>query len=134
MITAIDHIVLSAKDLERTVWFYCEVLGMQLQEFVPADGGETRLALSFGTNKINLHDVNQPYQPHARTPVAGSLDICLLSDNPVDAWCKRVAVFGIEVELGPTARTGSTGPLRSIYIRDPDGNLVEISNVLDAEG
>ena len=134
MITAIDHIVLPAKDLKKTIWFYCDVLGMKLQKFVPPGGGATRLALSFGQNKINLHDVNQPYEPHAKVPVAGALDICLLSDEPVDQWCKRLAALGIEVELGPVPRTGATEPLRSIYLRDPDGNLVEISNLWRSEG
>jgi len=106
---------------------------MTVQEFVPPGGGATRLALSFGSHKINLHDVNAPYEPHARTPVAGALDICLLSDVPVEDWCSRVAALGIEVEQGPVPRTGATGPLRSIYLRDPDGNLVEISNRLDPD-
>ena len=126
--------MLSATDIDKTRWFYCEVLGMKLESFVPPGGRSPRLALCFGQSKINLHDANQPYKPHARRPVAGSLDICLLSDTAVEHWCERVAEFGIEVELGPVRRTGATGPLQSIYLRDPDGNLVEISNLLDAEG
>ena len=126
--------MLSTRDLEKTLWFYRDLLGMRLDAFTPPGGGATRLALCFGQSKINLHDVNEPYEPHARTPVAGSLDICLLSDVPVDQWCQRVAEFGIEVELGPTPRTGARGPLLSIYLRDPDGNLVEISNLAEAEG
>ena len=123
--------MLSASDLKRTVWFYCEVLGMDLQTFVPPGGGTERMALCFGSNKINLHDVQNPFEPHAGRPVAGSLDICLLSDIPVDDWCNRIAEFGLHIELGPVRRTGATGPLSSIYLRDPDDNLIEISNRID---
>lgn len=89
------------------------------------------MALCFGANKINLHDVQNPYEPHAGRPVAGSLDICLLSDIPVDDWCARIGAFGLPIELGPVKRTGATGPLLSIYLRDPDENLIEISNQID---
>ena len=123
--------MLSATDLKKTVWFYCDVLGMELQKFVPPDGGAARMALCFGANKINLHDVQNPFKPHAGRPVSGSLDICLLSDVPVEEWCTRIPQFGLEVELGPVQRTGATGPLHSIYLRDPDQNLVEISNRID---
>lgn len=128
MIKAIDHIVLSANDLGKTIWFYCDVLGMELQRFTPPAGGDERLALGFGSNKINLHDVRKPFEPHTRNPTIGSLDICFLSDKPVDQWREHVLSFDIPIELGPVQRTGATGPLLSIYLRDPDGNLVEISN------
>ena len=131
MIKAIDHIVLSANDLGKTIWFYCDVLGMELQRFTPPAGGDERLALGFGSNKINLHDVRKPFEPHTRNPTTGSLDICLLSDKPVDQWREHVLSFDIPIELGPVQRTGATGPLLSIYLRDPDGNLVEISNTMD---
>ncbi|MDA8553221.1 VOC family protein [Alphaproteobacteria bacterium] len=131
MIKAIDHIVLSANDLGKTIWFYCDVLGMELQRFTPPAGGDERLALGFGSNKINLHDVRKPFEPHTRNPTIGSLDICFLSDKPVDQWREHVLSFDIPIELGPVQRTGATGPLLSIYLRDPDGNLVEISNTMD---
>ncbi|MDG1414246.1 MAG: VOC family protein [Alphaproteobacteria bacterium] len=131
MIKAIDHIVLSANDLGKTIWFYCDVLGMELQRFTPPAGGDERLALGFGSNKINLHDVRKPFEPHTRNPTIGSLDICFLSDKPVDQWREHVLRFDIPIELGPVQRTGATGPLLSIYLRDPDGNLVEISNTMD---
>ena len=131
MIKAIDHIVLSANDLGKTIWFYCDVLGMELQRFTPPAGGDERLALGFGSNKINLHDVRKPFEPHTRNPTIGSLDICFLSDKPVDQWREHVLSFDIPIELGPVQRTGATGPLLSIYLRDPDGNLVDISNTMD---
>ena len=131
MITAIDHIVLSSTDPERTIGFYRDVLGMSLQTFTPPDGSAPRRALCFGHQKINIHDAGAPYVPHARNPVAGAVDICLLSDVPVADWQRRFADHGIAVEHGPVAKTGATGPLWSVYVRDPDGNLIEISNQTD---
>ena len=129
MITAIDHIVLTASDPDSTVAFYCGVLGMELQTFSPADAGPPRRALVFGNQKINIHDASSPYVPHARRPVAGAVDICFLSDVPLADWLRRFADNGVAVEEGPVAKTGAAGPLMSIYVRDPDGNLVEISNL-----
>ena len=128
MISAIDHIVLTAQDMDKTIYFYCEILGMTLQRFSPPDGSADRLAVLFGQQKINLHDASSPYIPHARCPVAGAVDICLLSDVTVENWCKRFEEFSVSIENGPVAKTGTMGPLWSIYVRDPDGNLIEISN------
>jgi len=131
MITALDHIVLSSADPEKTIGFYCDVLGMTLQTFAPPDGSAPRRALCFGRQKINIHDAGAPYVPHARNPAAGAVDICLLSDVPVADWQRRFADHGIAIEHGPVAKTGAMGPLWSVYVRDPDGNLVEISNQTD---
>ncbi len=128
MITAIDHIVITAQDLDKTIHFYCDILGMALKRFSPPDGSADRVAVSFGQQKINLHDVASPYIPHARCPVAGAVDICFLSDVTVENWCKRFEDFSVSIENGPVSKTGATGPLWSIYVRDPDGNLIEISN------
>ena len=128
MITAIDHIVITAQDMDKTIHFYCDILGMTLQRFSPPDGSADRVAVSFGQQKINLHDAASPYIPHARHPVAGAVDICFLSDVTVENWCKRFEDFSVSIENGPVSKTGATGPLWSIYVRDPDGNLIEISN------
>jgi len=134
MITSIDHIVMTVADSDATIAFYCDVLGMELQSFQPADGSPARRALCFGTQKINLHDAASPYVPHARQPVAGAVDLCFLSEMPIADWQDRFADHGIELEHGPVEKTGATGPLWSVYVRDPDGNLVEISNLMPAGG
>ena len=131
MITAIDHIVLTSANVDKTINFYCGVLRMELQTFSPPDGSTPRSALCFGHQKINIHDSAAPYAPHARNPVSGAVDICLLSDHPVADWQNHFAENGIAVEYGPVAKTGAKGPLWSVYVRDPDGNLIEISNQLD---
>lgn len=128
MINAIDHIVLTSEDIDKTIHFYCTVLGMKLDRFTPADGSPERLALCFGAQKINLHRAQSPYVPHARNPVSGAVDICFLSDIPVDEWAERLTGHAIAIEEGPVKKTGATGPILSVYVRDPDGNLIEISN------
>jgi len=128
LIKSIDHIVLTAKDIDKTVQFYCSVLGMRLEKFTPADGSAERLALCFGAQKINLHRADTPYVPHAHNPVSGAVDICFLTEVPVQEWVERLSSYSIDVEDGPVQKTGATGPLLSIYVRDPDGNLIEISN------
>jgi catechol 2,3-dioxygenase-like lactoylglutathione lyase family enzyme len=120
-IRAFDHIVLTVADPEATVAFY-ERLGMRRETF-----GEGRLALGFGEQKINLHTAGAEFDPHAQAPVPGSEDFCVLIEGPLDAVERELHAAGIAVELGPIERTGATGPLRSVYVRDPDGNLVELS-------
>ncbi|OYU47555.1 MAG: VOC family virulence protein [Rhizobiales bacterium PAR1] len=122
-IDRIDHFVLTVADLEATRRFYCDGLAMELVTF-----GEGRHALSFGQQKINLHIKGRELEPKAMTPMPGSGDFCLISSQPVEAWVAHLARYGIAIELEPTPRTGAIGPIRSIYLRDPDGNLVEISN------
>ena len=133
MITSIDHIVITAADPDATIAFYCDVLGMDLQSFRPSDGSLARRALCFGNQKINLHDAASPYVPHARQPVAGAVDLCFLSDVPIADWQERFTANDVALEHGPVEKTGATGPLWSVYVRDPDGNLIEISNQMPAD-
>ena len=127
MIAAIDHLVMTITDLEKTKAFYCEGLGMRCESFTPAQGGAQRHALVFGAQKINLHDARSPHEPHAAQPQPGAIDICFLSDHSLEAWQAHLAAQRIAIEEGPVARTGATGPIESLYLRDPDGNLVEIA-------
>lgn len=127
-INALDHLVLTVADIGRTVAFY-EALGMVAEEFTPADGS-TRTALKFGPHKINLHQKGHEFMPHAQSAVPGSADLCFLSDSPPEAWVERLQALGIAIEEGPVCRTGATGPLMSVYIRDPDLNLIEIAHPL----
>ena len=122
-IEALDHLVLTVADMDATVTFYTRVLGMQVITF-----GEGRRALVFGQQKINLHPASAPLRPHAKSPQAGSADICFLTSTPLDEEIAKLDVCGILIEAGPVARTGATGPIRSVYCRDPDGNLIEVAN------
>jgi catechol 2,3-dioxygenase-like lactoylglutathione lyase family enzyme len=124
-IDRLDHLVLTVSDIERSIAFYCEVLGMQAVTF----GGD-RKALTFGRSKINLHEVGREFEPKARRPVAGSADICLITNDPLEDVQAELDTRGIVVEEGPVERTGAVGRLLSVNVRDPDGNLVEISNDL----
>jgi len=123
-IRSLDHLVLTVADPEATVAFY-ERLGMRREAF--EDG---RIALRFGEQKINLHQAGRPIQPHARRPTPGSADVCLLVDGKLDAVERELEAAGVVFELGPVPRTGATGPIRSLYLRDPDDNLVELSEPL----
>ena len=127
MILNIDHIVLTINDMEKTISFYRDVLGMNVKEFQPVVRGEMRKSLSFGNQKINLHHVKSPYKPHAKNPLSGTTDICFLSSTPLEKWELIFLKHGIEIEDGPVKKTGATGPIMSLYIRDPDKNLIEIS-------
>jgi catechol 2,3-dioxygenase-like lactoylglutathione lyase family enzyme len=123
-VRALDHLVLTVSDLQATVAFY-EQLGMRREVF-----GDGRLALRFGDQKINLHVAGAEFDPHAAQPVPGSADVCLLLDGALEDAEEQLRVAGIPVELGPVDRTGATRPIRSLYVRDPDGNLVELSEPL----
>jgi catechol 2,3-dioxygenase-like lactoylglutathione lyase family enzyme len=123
-IRRLDHLVLTVADPAATVAFY-ERLGMRREDF---DDG--RVALRFGEQKINLHQAGRPIQPHARRPTPGSADVCLLVDGTLDAVERELEAAGVVFELGPVPRTGATGPIRSLYLRDPDDNLVELSELL----
>jgi catechol 2,3-dioxygenase-like lactoylglutathione lyase family enzyme len=123
MITDLDHLVLTVRDLDATVRFYVDCLGMRLATF-----GEGRRALHFGSHKINLHLVGHELEPKADKPTPGSADLCFLSETPVEELVTDLKGFGCRLIEGPVERTGATGPLRSIYLRDPDGNLIEIAN------
>ena len=128
MLTSIDHIVMTVSDMNKTISFYCDVLGMTLEDFTPSDGGEARKSLKLGDQKINLHDAKSPYKPHANNPVSGAVDICFLSSTTIEEWQNIFSENNIEIEDGPVQKTGATGPIMSLYVRDPDLNLIEISN------
>jgi len=129
-ISAIDHFVMTVADMSKTIDFYCSVLGTKMVEFVPPTGGPARKSLHFGKQKINLHDAASPYVPHAKTPQAGSVDLCFISSQSLDDWLTHLANHEVSVEEGPVGKTGANGALMSLYIRDPDGNLIEISNYI----
>jgi len=124
LVRSIDHFVLTCASVDATIDFYVRVLGMEAETFA---GG--RRALKFGNQKINLHQKGAEFEPKARVATAGSGDFCLLSDVPVAEIAAHCAAEGVEIIEGPVAKTGATGPLVSIYFRDPDGNLVEVSNL-----
>jgi catechol 2,3-dioxygenase-like lactoylglutathione lyase family enzyme len=124
-IDRIDHVVLTVRDLERTIAFYVDVLGMTEATF-----GTGRTALVFGSTKINLHQHGREFEPKAATPTPGSADLCLIADDPLEVVVTELAAIGIAIEEGPVQRTGARGPITSVYIRDPDGNLIELSNYL----
>ena len=127
MITSLDHLVLTVTDIVASVAFYRDILGMQAIEFEAADGSR-RWALAFGAQKINLHPAQAPFAPHAAKPRAGAADLCFLSPTPLEAWSTYFEACGQQVIDGPVQRSGALGPIVSIYIRDPDGNLLEIAN------
>ena len=126
-LASLDHLVLTVTDIAATCRFYEKILGMTATRFTPADGS-TRWALRFGHQKINLHQAGAEFDPKATRPTPGSADLCFLSDTPLAAWQDHLSTKGIAIEEGPVTRTGATGPILSIYIRDPDGNLIEIGN------
>ena len=120
-IGSLDHIVLTVADVEATVAFY-ERLGMRREVF-----GDGRLALRFGDQKLNLHQRGAEIAPHAAAPTSGSADLCFIVADPIENVVADLAEAGIDIELGPVARTGAIAPLVSVYVRDPDANLVELS-------
>lgn len=124
-IDRIDHLVLTVADLDRTIAFYVGVLGMTETTF-----GSGRKALTFGAHKINLHRHGHELDPKAHAPTPGSADLCLVVDDPLEVVLAELAAAGVAVEEGPVERTGARGPIRSVYVRDPDANLVELSNYL----
>lgn len=128
-IDGFDHLVLTVADIDATIDFYVRVLGMEAITF-----GEGRRALAFGRQKINLHPASAPIRPHARSPQPGSADICLLTSTPLDEVIAHFGACDVAVEQGPVTRTGATGPILSVYCRDPDGNLVEIAKSIAATG
>ena len=133
MIDAIDHVVITASNLENTLNFYCKVLGMKSKkEFIQADKS-IRYSLHFGNNKINIHELNNIFTPHAKRIETGTLDICFTSSKKISYWKNKLEKFNIEIIEGPVERIGATSNLLSIYCNDPDGNLIEISNMLNEE-
>ena len=127
----IDHVVITVKNLKKTIDFYTNILGMKLEHFSSSlDNDLIRYAVSFGSQKINIHEETKPIKPNALNPSSGSMDICFISKNKINDWIHHLVKKGINIEIGPEKKTGASGPILSIYIRDPDFNLIEISNQL----
>lgn len=122
-IDRLDHLVLTVRDLQATCEFYVRVLGMRVVTF-----GDNRKALQFGNQKINLHQQGNEFIPKAQNPTTGSADLCLITHLPLEQVIIHLQTCGVEIEAGILSRTGAIGPIRSVYIRDPDGNLLELSN------
>jgi len=125
MIDHIDHIVLTTRELAACIRFYSEVLGMKLERFRTPT--EERLALKFGNQKINLHEWGKEFSPRAHVAVPGSLDLCFIAAVPLEEVISRLNRLHVKIIEGPVAKTGAVSKLRSVYVRDPDLNLVEIS-------
>lgn len=124
-IDQLDHLVLTVRDLEATLAFYTRVLGMEAVTFA---GG--RRALAFGAQKINLHVLGKEFEPKAKHPTSGSADLCFLTSVPLEAVQRHLADCGVSIIEGPVQRTGAQGPILSVYVRDPDQNLIEVANRL----
>ena len=122
MIDHLDHIVLTTAHTEQCIDFYTRVLGMKFERF-----GEGRMALKFGGQKINLHEKGKEFEPRAALAAPGTLDICFIASLPLEEVIARLAACNVPIIEGPVMKTGAQGPIRSVYVRDPDGNLVEIS-------
>ncbi|HEV8672252.1 MAG TPA: VOC family protein [Candidatus Limnocylindria bacterium] len=123
----IDHVVLTVADLDRTIDFYQRALGMTAVSF-----GAGRRALAFGDQKLNLHQAGREFEPKARQPTPGAIDLCFTTDVPLDEVAAHLHSCSVEIELGPVEKIGARRPLRSLYFRDPDGNLIEVSNEVGA--
>jgi len=122
-IDRLDHLVLTVASIEAAAEFYTRVLGMGVVTF-----GAGRTAMTFGNSKINLHEAGKEFEPKARRPTPGSADICLIVEDGITEVMAELAAAGVDTEEGPVPRTGATGPITSCYLRDPDGNLIELSN------
>jgi catechol 2,3-dioxygenase-like lactoylglutathione lyase family enzyme len=123
IIDRVDHIVLTAFDLERTLDFYTRVMGMEAITFA---GG--RRGLAFGRQKINLHQAGSEFEPKALKALPGTLDLCFITATPLEEVIETLKAEGVAIALGPVPKTGALGPMTSVYFRDPDGNLIEVSN------
>jgi catechol 2,3-dioxygenase-like lactoylglutathione lyase family enzyme len=122
-IDRLDHLVLTVKDLDVSIEFYCRVLGMEAVTFAAG-----RKALRFGRAKINLHQIGHEFEPKARHAVAGSADMCLIATTPIEEVVRHLKTCAVEILHGPSSKTGAMGAITSVYFRDPDGNLIEVSN------
>ncbi len=125
MIDHLDHLVLTTRDKDACIRFYTEILGMRLEKFRTPTG--ERLALKFGNQKINLHEWGREFDPKAHVPVPGSLDLCFIASAPLEEVMRKLETAGVKIIQGPVAKTGAVSKLRSVYVRDPDLNLIEIS-------
>ncbi|MFP6757685.1 MAG: VOC family protein [Alphaproteobacteria bacterium] len=125
-ITGLDHIVFTVRDMERSCDFYRRILGMEVVTF-----GDDRRALTFGDQKINLHQAGNEITPNARAAAPGTADVCFVTDTPIDDVLATLAEFLVEIERGPMPQTGARGAMTSVYFRDPDENLIEIARYDD---
>ena len=130
----LDHLVLTVANIELACEFYSKILGCRIIRFKAASG-EDRVALRIGDSpqKINLHSSEHPFQPAAKTPQPGSADLCFILSTPLRVAIAHFTTSGVQIIAGPVQRTGTLGPILSVYIRDPDGNLIEVSNPLNAD-
>jgi len=122
-IQRLDHLVLTVADLTKTCEFYQRVLGLETVTF-----GAGRKALAFGQQKINLHQAGKEFEPKAAKPTPGSADLCFIASTPLAEVIEHLTEEGVAIEEGPVPRTGAIGAMQSVYFRDPDGNLIEVSN------
>lgn len=122
----LDHLVLTVKDIAATCEFYATVLGMEVLNF-----GEGRKALRFGSQKINLHEIGKEFEPKAHRPTPGSADLCFITTIPIAEVMEHIRDSQVQIVEGPVQRTGAMGRITSVYFRDPDLNLIEVSNYLD---
>jgi catechol 2,3-dioxygenase-like lactoylglutathione lyase family enzyme len=125
-LSRLDHLVLTVRNVDVTCRFYADVLGMRTVTF-----GQGRIALEFGRQKINVHPAGGTSLLVAAQPTPGSGDLCFLSDAPLREWMAHLEDRDVPIIEGPSRRTGAEGPIESIYFRDPDGNLIEVSNAVD---
>jgi catechol 2,3-dioxygenase-like lactoylglutathione lyase family enzyme len=119
----LDHLVLTVRDIEATTAWYRDVLGMK-----PVTFRQGRRALRFADQKINLHQAGHEFEPKAAHPIPGSTDLCFVSDSPLEEVVAELRSKGVAIEEGPIPRTGALGAIQSVYVRDPDGNLIEIAH------
>jgi catechol 2,3-dioxygenase-like lactoylglutathione lyase family enzyme len=129
-IDRIDHLVVTAVDLEKTASWYQRVLGMERESFDERAGTQRRTALRFGSQKLNLHQAGAEFHPNAAAARPGTIDICFITGIAAPDIVAHLKSCGVAIEEGPVERTGALGPMSSVYCRDPDGNLIEISTYL----
>jgi catechol 2,3-dioxygenase-like lactoylglutathione lyase family enzyme len=127
VITNLDHLVLTVKSIDNAVRFYTDILGMEKEVF-----GEGRVALKFGSQKINLHQFGKEFDPKANFPTPGSADLCFITNMPIQEAFEQISIKGVNIIEGIVARTGAVGPIQSFYFRDPDNNLIEVSSYATA--
>ncbi|MGL4231163.1 MAG: VOC family protein [Casimicrobium sp.] len=130
MISHLDHLVLTTANEAACIDFYTRVLGMQLETFIGGMPPVSRRAFKFGNQKINLHVKGAEFEPKAHLPVPGALDLCFIASVPLDEVIANLARASWPIVEGPVARTGATGKIKSVYVRDPDLNLIEISELM----
>lgn len=122
-VISLDHLVLTVRSIDSTCDFYSSVLGMEVITF-----GQNRTALVFGSQKINLHQQGKEFEPKAERSTPGSADLCFVTDIPLVEFIEHLNALNVPILEGPVSRTGAVGAIKSVYLRDPDGNLIEVCN------